>query len=304
MGTVLEISLFDPDLAPEVVTPILNELYALAEELDGLLSTHKSQSAISRLNRSAGRGGEQVDGVVAEILRLSIAYSNLTLGTFDVTIGPLSNLWKAAAANAVRPTEAEITHARSRVGTDMIIEHEPGVFYLAQKGVELDLGGIAKGYALDRMLPILAQRGIETALLSFGQSSTWALGAPPGSEGWRLLVRGIEHDYVGVITLRDQALSVSASVGYADENDTEGYSHIIDPRSGQPVAEPRQAIVVAPQAALAEALSKALLILDVDTGLALVAAQPGCEGLLIQQGGAWRSTPGWSDAVRFERLPH
>jgi thiamine biosynthesis lipoprotein len=274
MGTVLEISLFG--LQPESAAPIFDELYAVAERLDGLLSDYHPESAISRLNRTAGRGGEQVDVEVAKILKLSIAYSDLTLGTFDVTIGPLSDLWKTAALEETRPKALEIDHARSRVGADKIVEHEAGVFYLAQKGMKLDLGGIAKGYALDRMLPHLARHGIESALLSFGQSSTWALGAPPGSVGWRLLIRGIERDYAGAVTLRDQALSVSASVGAANEEGAQPYGHIIDPRSGEPVAEPRQAIVVAPQASLAEALSKALLILGADAGLALVAAQPGC----------------------------
>jgi thiamine biosynthesis lipoprotein len=80
--------------------------------------------------------------------------------------------------------------------------------------MKLDLGGVAKGYALDRMLPLLERHGIESALLNFGQSSTWAVGAPAGSAGWRLLVRGPEGRFAGLITLRDQALSVSGSQGH------------------------------------------------------------------------------------------
>jgi thiamine biosynthesis lipoprotein len=140
-------------------------------------------------------------------------------------------------------------------------------------------------------------------LLNFGQSSTWALGAPAGSAGWRLLVRGPEGRIAGMITLRDQALSVSGSQGQWVEIGGRRYGHIIDPRSGEPLMRARQAIVVSQQASLAEALSLALLVLDADRGLALVAAQPDCEGLLIAGDGALRSTPGWAAAVQFEPLP-
>jgi thiamine biosynthesis lipoprotein len=168
--------------------------------------------------------------------------------------------------------------------------------------MELDFGGIAKGYALDRMLPLLERHGIESALLNFGQSSSWAVGAPAGSAGWRLLVREPKGRFAGLITLRDQALSVSGSQGQWVEIGGRRYGHIIDPRSGEPLIRARQAVVVSQRAALAEALSLALLVLDAETGIALVAAQPDCEGLLIEGGGALRSTPGWAAAVRFESL--
>ena len=127
---------------------------------------------------------------------------------------------------------------------------------LAHEGVSVDLGGIAKGWALDRMLPLLRERGIERALLDFGQSSVWALGAPPGAAGWRLLARGPDEGALGVLTLSDQALSVSGSLGQWVEIGGRRYGHVLDPRSGLPLERRRQALVVAPNAALAEALSQ------------------------------------------------
>jgi len=105
-----------------------------------------------------------------------------------------------------------------------------------------------------------------------------------------------------VITLRDQALSVSGSRGQWVEIGGRRYGHIIDPRSGEPLMRARQAVVISKRAALAEALSLALLVLDAEAGLALVAAEPGCEGLLIESGGVLRSTPGWEAATRFEPI--
>jgi thiamine biosynthesis lipoprotein len=153
------------------------------------------------------------------------------------------------------------------------------------------------------MLPLLERHGIESALLNFGQSSIWAVGKPAGGTGWRLLVRGPENRFAGLITLRDQALSVSGSHGQWVEIGGRRYGHIVDPRSGEPLMRERQAVVVSRSASLAEALSLALLVLEPDTGLALVARQPGCEGLLIEGGGELRSTPGWDAAVHFEPLP-
>jgi thiamine biosynthesis lipoprotein len=105
-----------------------------------------------------------------------------------------------------------------------------------------------------------------------------------------------------VLTLADQALSVSGSLGQWSQIGGRRYGHVLDPRSGWPLERRRQALIVAPDAALAEALSKALLILGEDEGIALVAAQPGCEGLLTDADGRSWQTPGWRAAVRFEAI--
>jgi thiamine biosynthesis lipoprotein len=300
MGTVLEITL--EGLEPQPAAKALDDLYEVATRLDRLLSIYRPESDISRLNRTAGRGRQLVDSEVEELLERSIAYSELTRGAFDVTIGPLVELWMLAAERDAPPTASELAAARQRVGADRISVVSGEGVSLGEAGMKLDLGGISKGYALDRMLPLLERHGIESALLNFGQSSTWAVGAPVGSAGWRLLVRGPEGRMAGLITLRDQALSVSGSQGQWIEIGGRRYGHIIDPRSGEPLMRARQAVVVSRRAVLAEALSLALLVLDAETGLALVAAQPDCEGLLIEGGGALRSTPGWEAAVRFEPL--
>jgi len=298
MGTVLEITLVGPD--ESALREALDELFALAARLDRLLTVYDAGSDVSRLNRSAGRGPQAVDPEVAEILRRAIAHARLTRGSFDVTVGPLVALWIDAAARGALPGSADLARARGRVGAEALRIHDDGSAELTRPGASVNLGGIAKGYALDRMLPRLRARGIHRALLNFGQSSTRALGAPPGSEGWRLLVRGPGEGFLGVIRLRDLALSVSGSLGQWVEIGGRRYGHVLDPRTGQPLSRRRQALVVAPDATLAEALSKALLILGEEEGVALVGAQPGCEGLLVDaDGGRW-TTPGWSEDVAFE----
>ena len=297
MGTILEITLHAPEtpLARET----LDELFGVAQRLDASLSRYDPASDLSKLNRSAGHGAIPVDPELGRILEASGGYTRLTRGSFDVTVGPLVALWTRAGETGVPPSAGELARARALVGASQIRVEASGVA-LAREGVSVDLGGIAKGWALDRMLPLLRERGIARALLDFGQSSLWALGAPPGAAGWRLLARGPDEGALGVLTLSDQALSVSGSLGQWVEIGGRRYGHVLDPRSGLPLERRRQALVVARSAALAEALSKALLILGEKEGVALVAAQPGCEGMLVDaDGGTWE-TPGWRKAARFE----
>jgi thiamine biosynthesis lipoprotein len=301
MGTVLEMAVVAPDDATG--RAVLAELFAEAERLDALLTTHDPASALSRLNRAAGEGPQRVPPELAEVLRLSARWSELTGGSFDVTVGPLVALWTDAAARNRSPTPDELASARGRVGWRHVLVHPDGRVELDRAGVAVDLGGVAKGYALERMKPILARHGIVDALLNFGQSSTWAIGRPQDAAGWRLLARGPGESLLGVLELVDLALSVSGSLGQWVDIEGRRYGHVLDPRTGQALERRRQALVVARDAALAEALSKALLVLDEAEALALVGAQEDCEALLVDADGRVWHTPAWNSTVSFEPLP-
>lgn len=299
MGTVLEITLVADDR--EQGRAVLDELFALAERLEAVFTTWRPESELSLLNAAAGTGLQNVDVELARLLRLSLRYSELTRGSFDVTVGPLVELWREAGRRGVLPSAQEIARAREKVGAQQLRLGHDGRVALAP-GASVDLGGVAKGYALDRMLLELERRGIERALLSFGQSSTWAVGRPTDAPGWRLLALGPAEDLLGVLTVEDRALSVSGSLGQWTEIEGRRYGHVLDPRSGQPLTRRRQALVVTRDASLAEALSKALLVLGEQEGMALIETQPECEALLADADGRrWRS-PGWDAATRFEAL--
>lgn len=299
MGTVLDVTLVAS--SEREGREALVELFAVAERLDAQLSVYDAASELSRLNRAAGRGPQPIGPELARVLRLAGEYSRLTRGSFDVTVGPLIDLWTEAAERDAAPRDAEIVGARARVGARYVKLAE-GTAELTKRGVRVDLGGVAKGYALDRMRPLLERRGIANALLNFGQSSTWAIGRPQEGEAWRLLARGPGESFLGVLNLEDRALSVSGSLGQWVEIGGRRFGHVIDPRSGAALTHRRQALVVARDATLAEALSKAVLVLGEREGLALVDAQEGCEALLVDaDGGIWR-TPGWNAATGFAPL--
>ena len=300
MGTVLEITLCSTDTAQDQQT--LAALFTSAARLDSLLTTFSPHSPLSRLNARAGRGAQPVPPEVAEVLSLSLSYWRLTGGTFDVTVGPLMALWRQAAVTHTLPSPAAVQRARARVGSEKLRLSSAGRVSLTRTGMAIDLGGIGKGYALDQLAGLLSKQGITNALLDFGQSSMWALGAPPDAAGWRLLVQQPDGGTVGVITLHDQALSVSGSLGQSVTVNGQRYGHVIDPRSGEPLRRDLLACVIAPSAAQAEALSKALLILGEQQGIALLQRLPGVEGVLLDAGGQRWMTKGWAQAVAFAPL--
>lgn len=300
MGTVLEITLVVHDEVRG--RALLDELFDLAGRLDTMLSRHASDSALSRLNAAAGDGPQVVPGPVRELLTRSLEYSALTDGSFDVTVGPLVALWTRAARRDRPPTDEEIAAARLGVGASRVRIAADGRVALDRPEVQVDLGGIAKGYAIDRMREVLAGHGVRNALLNFGQSSVWALGQPLDADAWRLLVRGPGDSLLGVMALRDRALSVSGSLGQWVEIGGERFGHVLDPRTGQALRRRRQALVLGDDATRAEALSKALLVLGEEEGLAIIRREPACEALLVDAEGAVWSTEGFEAAAAFESL--
>jgi thiamine biosynthesis lipoprotein len=299
MGTLLEATLVGADARE--LRAALGTLFAEAERLDGLFTTWDAASETSRLNAAAGSGPRPVAPELSELLARSQALSRLTRGSFDVTVGPLVALWREAGHRGAPPSREAMAEALRGVGSSRLRVLGDGRAELAA-GASVTLSGVAKGFALDRMLPLLHAAGVDAALLSFGQSSAWALGAPPGHAGWRLLARAPDGGFAGVLTLRDRALSVSGSLGQSVEIGGRRFGHVIDPRSGEPLESESLALVVAPDATLAEALSKALLVLGAGEGLDLVAAQPGCAALLLGPGGRTARTAGWDAAVAWEPL--
>ena len=299
MGTVLEISLVTGDVARG--RALAETLFGLAADLDRLLTTYEPESPLNRLSTAAGQGPQAVDPSLARILAESVAYAARTGGAFDVSVGPLVELWIEAARRDRPPDDAELARALARVGSEKI-RVEGARVELAAPGMRLDLGGIAKGWALDRMGEILRREGVGDALLDFGQSSILALGRPADAPAWSVALRGAGGGIAGLLELRDRGFSVSGSLGQWSEIGGRRYGHVIDPRSGRALERNLQVAVVAPSAGQAEAWSTALVVLGPE-GLALLEREPGVEAWLQEEGGASHATPGWARSVGFEALP-
>ena len=265
MGTVFEIEAYgeDADRAAEAV----EEAFAAIRRADEMMSNYREESDLSRLNREGAGGFIPVPRDLYELLQKSVEYSRLTDSAFDVTVGPLVVAWQRASEQGRLPSDRERTQLLPLIGSGHLLFAEEGqAVRLDRPGVTVDLGGIAKGWAVDRAAQILRQHGIERALISSGTSSVYAMGSPPGQPAWNIAVRHPlrEDEMLAVVSLRDQSLSTSASYEKHLRIGGRTYSHILDPRSAAPVGSMWSSTVIAPDAVESDALSTATFVLGLE----------------------------------------
>ena len=303
MGTVLEIQLCAPERARGEA--LLASAFARVGELEKRFSTFDPDSDVSRVNRRAGAGAEQVAPELVRLTDDALALSAETRWSFDPTVGPLVALWREAGRTGKLPDPRARVDARARVGRQVVnVDPAAGTVEIVVPGASLDFGGIAKGWALDRLAEDLRGAGVTRALLSFGGSSVAALGsapnAAPGAPGWGLALTDASGGVAGTVLLRDQSLSISGSFGQFVEIEGRRYGHVIDPQRGEPLSSARVAAVLAADGARAEAFSKALLILGPRDGIQLLESTRDANGILFDADtGTTTATARWAAAARY-----
>jgi thiamine biosynthesis lipoprotein len=230
------------------------------ERLDRLLSFYRSDSEITMLNRQGTERSVRLSREVFDLLHRCAELSRQTGGAFDVTVGPLMRVWRFVGGTGAVPPDAELEEARRRIGAQFLsFDTDQMTVRLLVSGVEVDLGAVGKGYAIDAAIQELRDNGIGSALLHGGTSSVHAIGGPDGERSWRVRWAGADDEAAAVVQLRDTALSVSAAHGKAFVQDGRQYGHVIDPRTGMPVSA-GSACVTGPRSCLCDALSTALLV--------------------------------------------
>jgi thiamine biosynthesis lipoprotein len=276
MGTMLEITLDAPSEA--IGRAWIRRAVAEARRLDGELSSFRTDSALCELNRRAGTGPQRVPVDLFRLLEQSMELSAASGGTFDVTVSPLVRLWQGAGRDGRWPSPAEIGEARRSVGYERLRLRAPDQVELPANG-GLELGGVGKGYAVDRMVELLRHEGARSALVNFGGSSIAALGPPAEEAGWPVWIRQGDG-FAGAMTLRDAALSTSATLGRHERVAGHTIGHLVDPRTGLALEHEAQATVLAPTATEAEAWSKSLLI-DPELARRAMRARPAVSALRL-----------------------
>jgi FAD:protein FMN transferase len=233
------------------------------ERLDRLLSNYRPESEISEINRLAGQRPVPVSEEVCRLLEACVRYSRESNGSFDVTVGPLMKVWGFYKGSGRMPHRSEIKGALTRVGYEKIrIDSGARTVEFARPGVEIDPGGIGKGYAVDRMVDILKNSGVTSALISAGTSTLFAIGTPPGENGWPVTIRHPKDASRIALNLRLQDESMSTSGNYEKFFWADGkiHSHIMNPRTGYPAQGVLSASVISPRAIDSEAWTKPLYI--------------------------------------------
>jgi thiamine biosynthesis lipoprotein len=290
MGTMLEIQM--PNVASS--QQVFASLFSIARRHDEVFSAFKPDSPLSRFNRSEGkRVPFTAPAEMIELTSLSQRFAEQTNGAFDITVGPLVRLWEEAAKRNQWPKVDEVRMARQRVGARMVaVDSNAGTITALADGVELDFNGIAKGYSVDKMADALRGAGLSQALINFGESSIYALGNDRDGRPWSVAVRDPRYPARAALRLRLSNMAISSSGSYEHSSKVAGrtVNHIIDPRTGMPADHARAVTVIAPNATVAEALSKPLIVLPLAEGLKLLDRFPNTEAIIFyrSKGGQWR----------------
>jgi thiamine biosynthesis lipoprotein len=282
MGTIFAIYLYAQD--EEQAGASFEAAFEEIARLEEALSNYRPSSEISRINRLAAHGPVTTDPEVFGLLETSLAYSQRSGGAFDVTVGPLMRAWGFFRGEGRYPTNEELRSARENVGSEKVeLDATQRAVRFAAPGVELDLGAIGKGYAVDRVVEVLREAGIAAALVDAGSSTLYAMNAPPGKNGWSVRVPrpGDRSRTVSTVTLRNESLSTSGSYENFFQLDGRTYCHVMDPREGKPVQGVLQATLIAADSAATDALSNAVFVMGPEAGQKLLASLPHTRGLWV-----------------------
>ncbi|HEX6940556.1 MAG TPA: FAD:protein FMN transferase [Longimicrobiales bacterium] len=245
--------------------------FARIAELDSLLSDYRSDSELTALSRRAGGPPVRVSEELFLVLASAQRLARLSDGAFDVTAGPLVELWRRARRTGEPPSPEALRDAAARVGWRKLrLDSTARTVRLLAPGMRLDLGGIAKGYAGDEALAALRRHGIRRALVEMGGDIV-AAGPPPGRRGWIVRIADAAPGR-DTILLAHAAVSTSGDAAQFLEVDGERYSHVIDTRTGMGMRDGVAATIVARDGITADALSTLARVLGPERGAAFLAA--------------------------------
>ncbi|MFC1737800.1 FAD:protein FMN transferase [Planctomycetota bacterium] len=260
------------------------------EDIENLLSYHKADSELSNINHNAYPGPLKLSQTAFDVIERAVVFSELTGGAFDVTVAPLVDLWQSAAdANAV-PGDAELADARSKVGYEkLILDVNENTIRFAEEGMKIDLGGIAKGYAIDKAVEAMKNAGAVGAMVDIG-GDIRVFGRPPkGKKYWHIGVQDprdaenylLDGSYMLVLRLQNSAVATSGDYRRFALIKGQKHSHIIDTQTGQTSSRLSSVTVITENAVKADALATAVSVLGAEKGIALIEKIPQAEAILL-----------------------
>jgi thiamine biosynthesis lipoprotein len=286
----------------------IDEAFASMVEIDRLMSNYRSDSELAQINAHAAEQPVRVSEPMWGVLSAAQLVSRRSEGAFDITVGPLVRLWGFHDKKPHVPTDAELRQVRPLLGyQNVVLDETAHTVSFRRSGIELDLGGIAKGFAVELAGGVLRRRGF-AGLIDAG-GNQYLVGHPTGKASWQM---GIEDpdkpggQLLGVLDVDAGAVSTSGGYHNFFVADGKTYGHLLDPRSLKPSTSALSVTIVSPDATLADALSKPAFILGATAGLRLVESFPGTMAII-----ATRSATGGIDIVmspplrsRFRRASH
>lgn len=289
MGTYVTIYAGGPE---EAAARAIGQALDRMEEVDHKFHILNPQSPIHAFNR----GGVPIaDEEIIAVVSAALEISGRTDGAFDVTVAPLVELWGFGGESPALPDDEAIKRCLERVGYDRIVMRD-GRLEVAADGTEIDLGAIAKGYAVGEGVEVLRENGIESALIDAG-GDIYALGRR-GSDPWKVGIRSPrDDDLLGYLEVEDVAVMGSGDYERFFVQDGVRYHHILDPKTGYPAGELAGITVTAPDPMTADAWATALFVLGPVKGLQVVEELPGVETIMVTASGDVLTSSGLKEAL-------
>ncbi|WP_170128111.1 FAD:protein FMN transferase [Alkalibaculum bacchi] len=303
LDTVVDIKIYNPNnKSAEVIDKAMERIGALEE----ILSIHIEGSDLWKVKENAGIKPVEVSKETMEVMKASLKYSEYTNGLFDVTTGPLVDLWAINPPNGYVPTEEELQTTLSKVNyNNMIIDEENNTIFLKDKGMIANLGAIAKGYIADEVKEILVENDVKNAIINLG-GNVLLVGGKPDNSGFKIGVQDPNSDrgaYLGVIDDRD--LSVVSSGDYERYFEVEGkrYHHILNPATGYPADnEIRQVTILSKLSVDGDGLSTSTFVLGLKDGMKLIESIDDVEGIFVTKDHKIYLTSGIRDSFVFDEV--
>ncbi|NND67664.1 MAG: FAD:protein FMN transferase [Halioglobus sp.] len=282
MGTSITVELWTEDAAAGRAA--MAAVFAEFNRLDLMMNPWNPSSELSRINREAATGPVTTTGEILEVVARAAHYSRLTGGAFDISFASVAQHYDYREGE--QPSQQERASGRANIDyRAIVLDEDAGTISFGLPGLQIDLGGIAKGYAVDRGIALLSGAGIEAGVVSAGGDSRIL-----GDRGDRPRTVGIRHprkegEFAVLIPLADTAISTSGDYERFFITDGVRHHHILDPTTGDSARKVQSASILAPRAIDSDALSTAVFVLGVREGLALVNSLPGVDAIIIDGAG-------------------
>ncbi len=280
MGTIFNIICYSKEEKLAVST--VQRAFLVIDSLNQVFSDYVPDSELNKLCSTAGsKGYTRVSQPLFDVINKSLKWSRRSHGAFDITVGPYTQLWRRAMRQEKMPDSLRLVRAAQSVGYRYIrLRKKDHSIRLLKPGMQLDLGGIAKGYTVDKVYEILAAAGLPVSLVD-GGGDIYAGAVPPDEKGWKVAFQDLEKN-TKFIFLDHKAIATSGDLYRYFEYNGVKYSHIIDPKTGKGITIQRTVSIIAANATDADALATTLSILGPDKGLRLLKRFKEVEALIIQ----------------------
>jgi thiamine biosynthesis lipoprotein len=284
LGTIIKISLYDQDKNNNI---IFNKVFDRIREVESKMTINQDQSEIISLNKASGVEEVRLSPDTFYVLEKGKHYSQITEGNFDITIGPIVKLWNIGTEHPRVPSPDEIKGKLPLVNFRLLrLNPQNHSAYLEKKGMIVDLGGIAKGYAADEAKRILKEEGVQHAIVNLG-GNIMTIGAKPDGSPWKI---GIQNpfnprgDYMGIVEVKDQAVVTSGVYERYFEKNGKRYHHILNPKTGYPVENGLVSVtIITPVSVDADGLSTSLFTLGLEEGMKFIEGKEEIEAIFIRE---------------------